>query len=82
MSEDYGGIAHHLKSQAEAQLQTNAPRAAAIAGLAQVSALLAIHQSLETIIEEIRTSRERGIGIYMQNEDFGSIHVDAIVRER
>ena len=80
MSEDYGGVAHHLKSQAEAQLQTNAPRAAAIAGLAQVSALLAIHQSLEMLIEEIRISRDRGVGIYMQNEDFGVIRVAGLDR--
>lgn len=54
-TEDYGRLAHNLKSQAEAQLETNATRAAAIAGLAQTSALLAINETLTEIADKLGT---------------------------
>lgn len=59
MSEDYAAVARGLKQQAETTLkandQTSVIRAAAIAGLAQVSVLLAIHEALGEIAGELRT---------------------------
>jgi len=58
VSEDYASIARGLKQQAESALkiheEQSAVRANALAGLAQVTVLLAIAELLNELIEEVR----------------------------
>ena len=54
MAEDHTAIAEQLRKQAQAQLETNAPRAAAIASLAIVAVLVDIAESLREINDEVR----------------------------
>jgi hypothetical protein len=59
VSENNEAIARSLKQQAEATLHANDQisiiRAAAIAGLAQTAALLAIHEAIEAVVDRLDT---------------------------